>query len=118
VDVVQVVATFAKSRILTNWPNVDRAAGVNGFATLRIGGIGGDGTLSDPLAAPGSQGDYIYQPNDRFILMYDPRSTAGVLSIIELEISDQVLNTVYAFECYGHFWDRAAMDTPGGPRHP
>jgi len=118
VDVIQVVSTFTKCRILTNCPNVDRAEGINAFATLRIAGIVGDLTFTDPLAAAGQGGERLYEPNDRFILIYDPRSTAGVLSIMELEISDQVNLTVYAFETYGYFWDRAVMHTPGRPRHP
>lgn len=117
-NVVQVVSTFAKCRLLSNWPNIDRDAGVNGFSTLRIAGIAGSADFTNPVAGEAANGASLIKPNDRFILMYDPRSTAGQLNIMELEISAQVLNTIYAFECYGYFWDRAVMNTPGGPRHP
>jgi len=117
-NVVQVASTFIKCRLLSNWPNVDQAAGVNAFSTLRIAGVAGSADFTNPLAGEAANGASLIKSNDRFILMYDPRPTAGQLDIVELEISTQVLNTVYAFEAYGHFWDRAVMDTPGGPRHP
>jgi len=117
-NVVQVVSTLAKCRLLSNWPNVDRAAGVNAFSTLRIAGVAGSADFTNPLAGEAANGASLIKSNDRFILLYDPRSTAGQLNIIELEISAQVLATVYAFEAYGYFWDREVMNAPGGPRHP
>jgi len=117
-NVPQIVSTFAKVRILTNWPNVDLAGGVQAFATARMGTMGASANFTEPVAMIGQQGNQLIQTNDRFLLMYDPRPAAGQLDIMELEVSDNVLATVYAFEAYGYFWDRAVMDAPGGPRHP
>jgi len=58
------------------------------------------------------------QPQDRFILLFDPRPVAGAFDIVELEISVGVLDRNYAFECWGYYWDRQVLNTPGGPRHP
>ena len=118
IDVVQVVSTLAKCRLLCNWPNFDPSPGVQSFATNRISSIGGSGNFTEPVSGSGINGEELLLPNDRFILMYDPRAAAGQLSIIELEISQNVLATDYSFEAYGFYWDRSVMDAPGGPRHP
>ncbi|KKL17299.1 hypothetical protein LCGC14_2486920, partial [marine sediment metagenome] len=57
-------------------------------------------------------------PNDRFILIFDPRQGAGVLNMIELEMGVNVNTDTYAFEAYGYYWDRSVLNAPGGPRHP
>jgi len=117
-DVLQVVSTFLKSRLLTNWPNVDAQAGVQGFSTLRITGVSGSVNFTAPVSGDGTGGGKIHEPGDRYVLMYDPRPSAALTNIIELEVSDNVLATNYFFEAYGYFWDRSVMDAPGGPRFP
>ena len=118
IDVVQIVNTIAKCRLLCNWPNIDPQVGVQAFNTTRFVNFAGSSNFTDPVGGESAQGGNFIQPNDRFILLYDPRPTAGQLSIIELEVSDNVLATNYAFEAYGYYWDRSVMDAPGGPRHP
>lgn len=115
-NVVQVVSTLLKCRLLTNWPNVDPQAGVQGYATLRISNVGGSANFSEPLAGEAANGAPLLRTNDRYLLLYDPRPAAGDFTIIELEISENVLNTVHAFEAYGYFWDRSVLQAPGGPR--
>jgi len=117
-DVVQVVSTLLKCRLLTNWPNIDAQAGVQGFSTTRITGVIGSVNFTAPVAGDGTGGGKIHEPGDRFILLYDPRPTAGIFNIVELEVSDNVLATNYFFEAYGYYWDRSVMSAPGGPRFP
>jgi len=108
--------TVAKSRILTNWPDVDPTAGVQAYATARYALLlGSVGSLSAPQFGPDRP---LVEAIDRFILMYDPRSISGDMDIIELELSDNVLNATYSMEGWGYVWDRAVMAAPGGPRHP
>jgi len=108
------VAPEIKCRLLSNWPDVDPLAGVQGFSSLNFV-IAREGTMSAPFAGPGGP---LINPNDRFILLYDPRPGIVALSIAELEISTNVLNDVWIFEMYGYYWDRSVMQAPGGPRHP
>lgn len=117
-DVVQIVDTVVKCRLLCNWPNFDSQIGVQSFATARFSNLAGSSNFTQPVAGTSVTGAALINPNDRFILLYDPRPAAGQLSIIELEISDNILNTDYTFEAYGYYWDRSVMNAPGGPRHP
>ncbi len=118
IDVLQVVNTFAKCRLLANWPNFDPQPGVQSFSTFRVAGLLGSANFTQPVSAAAQGGEHLLEPNDRFILMYDPRPSNELLPIIELEVSANVLNTDYAFEAYGFYWDRSVMDAPGGPRFP
>jgi succinate-acetate transporter protein len=40
------------------------------------------------------------------------------MDILEMQRGNNLDLATYTFEAYGYFWDRAAMETPGGPRHP
>lgn len=103
-------------RLLSNWPNIDPQVGVQGFATqeLRVIGIGGFTTA--PQGGPITP---FLGPNDRYILLFDPRpGIPSDLTIVELKLLVQVLADVYSFEAYGYYWDRSVLDAPGGPRHP
>lgn len=107
---------LVKCRLLTGWPNISTDAGVVGYSTFRIAEIEGSGNLSAPIAAPTTP---ILDPNDRFLLLFDPRSQGtAVFPLVELEIQDNTDAATYAFEVYGYFWDRSVMQAPGGPRHP
>lgn len=108
-------AIATKTRLLSNWPDVDDDVGVQGYATAQFAFTGED----DDFTAP----DSILQrhpvgPNERFILLFDPRPTGGALDIVELEYGNNVLASTYAFEAYGYWWDRSVLQAPGGPRHP
>lgn len=111
-----VSASQCKVRLLTNWPNVDPVPGVQGYSTGRFVVVSGDADNTPPNMTPTEVGMVL--PNERFLLLYDPRGNAGIMTIVELEWGNQVLANTYSFEGYGYFWDRAVMQTPGGPRHP
>jgi len=108
--------TPAKLRLLTNWPNLSPVPGVQGYASLQVVNIAGDANFTSPLIGP-FDGEFI-KPNDRFILLYDPRPSAGQLDILEFEFGDNTNLATYSFEAYGYFWDRSVMNAPGGPRFP
>lgn len=104
-------------RLLTNWPDADELAGVQGFATARRV----TETIQIASAFPDRvPDDFLVGPNDRFILLFDPSTVAAGLpmNIAEIQRDSNVLNTLYSFEAYGYYWDREILDTPGGPRHP
>lgn len=104
-----------KVRLLTNWPNVDPVPGVQAFGTHLSGNATGSAEFTSPIIGLDT---FVIGPNDRFLLLYDPRTIGGDMTIVEIEQNDNTLNDTYSFEAYGYFWDRAVMDTPGGPRHP
>jgi len=105
----------AASRLLTNWPDVDPTAGVQGFATSRFASLFIDASFTAPR---GSTNPPLVTPNDRFLLLFDPRPGTDDLTIAEIKISPVVEDDTYAFEAYGYFWDRSVLNAPGGPRHP
>ncbi len=104
-----------KTRLLTNWPDIDVEAGVQGFATLTITPTAGSTTFTAPFAGPA---DPLIAPQWRYILLFDPRPVVGAFDIVELAIDRGVLDRQYAFECWGYYWDRGVLQAPGGPRHP
>ena len=110
------VTTQGKLRLLTNWPNVDSQAGVQAYGSLQMGTIAGAPNFTAPNTGPFDQ--QMMEPNQRFLLLFDPRATGGAMSILELEIDDNTDLDQWSFEGYGYFWDRAVMQAPGGPRHP
>ncbi len=118
--ITQVVGTpnpgAGKVRLLTNWPNVDRQPGINAYGSMRLFTIFASTGFSAPTSGPLDVA--LVSPNERFLLLGDPRPTAGVLTIMELEFDENVLNDELSFEGYGYYWDRAIWNTPGGPRHP
>lgn len=117
-----VTAGLIKSRVLTNWPNVDLQAGVQAFSTLQITRHFGGSTFTAPVGGPAGDTGYapMLAPNDRFILCFDPRQPAslGPLDILELELTVNTDLATYSYEAYGYLWDRSVMQAPGGPRHP
>jgi len=110
-------ATILKARLLTNWPDVDPGIGVQGFATLQVGTLREDANFTEPVQGMNAV-DTFLKPNDRFILLFDPRPIAAALDIVEMELSDNVNLATYSFEGYGYYWDRSVLNAPGGPRHP
>lgn len=111
-----VAGITSKCRLLTNWPNIDVAAGVQGFSTLQFISMNGGTDFPSPLSGP--LNTFFLSPLDRFILLFDPRPGAGSLNIVELTMGENTLNSTYSFEGYGYFWDRSVLNAPGGPRHP
>lgn len=102
-------------RILTSWPDISPGvAGVQAYASNLNAAQQGNFTISPTNALDRP----LVQPQDRFLLCFDPRPSAGVLTIAELRINDNVLTDTYAFEAYGYYWDRSVLGAPGGPRHP
>jgi len=104
-----------KVRLLTNWPNVDVQPGVQAFATIVQPVLEAGSVMTSPNLGPSQP---LVGGNDRFLLLFDPRPTAGQIQIMELEINENVLAKVYSFEAYGYFWDRSVLQAPGGLRHP
>lgn len=119
VNIVQLAGTLAiaslVARLLTNWPNVDPIAGVQAYSSyLKTNMVG-----ADAFTAPkGGSDTPLIQQQDRFLLLFDPRPSAGPLNLIELKMSNNVDTLTYSFEGYGYFWDRSVLQAPGGPRHP
>jgi len=109
------VAAIAKCRILTNWPNVDPVPGVQAYASLRMSSMISSANFDPPIR--GITGELI-TPNDRFLLLFDPRPIGIALEIVALGWSLNVDLATYSFEGYGYFWDRSVLNAPGGPRHP
>jgi len=111
-----VLAMTAFCRLLTNWPDIDPVAGVQGYGSnigrvlgITIGGTAPEGAVGQPLVLP----------QERFILLFDPRpQPSEALTIVELKVTAQVDADTYSFEAYGYYWDRSVLDAPGGPRHP
>ncbi len=115
-DVTSSTGVVVKCRLLTNWPDADPQAGVQAFATLKVLTMNGSTTeFTAPFAGPV---DNLIGPNDRFLLLYDPRPVTGNLDIVELELAENQAGESYSFEAYGYFWDRGVLQAPGGPRHP
>jgi len=110
--------TRIKTRLLTSWPNVDPLAGVQAYGRTKMSGATGSAAFNSPRFGFGNEGGDAMGPNDRFLLLFDPRPAAGILTIIELEWEINTNLAVYAFEGYGYWWDRGVWDAPGGPRHP
>lgn len=104
-----------KCRILTNWPNIDRIAGVQGYGHAIQRSLQGNTQYNQPEVMP-------IQPFitalDRFLLMMDPRPSPAPLNLIELETSRNTTGDIFSFEGYGYYWDRSVLNAPGGPRHP
>jgi len=112
------ISTIVKTRLLTNWPNIDPQLGVQGYGTNNIVSVGGGGGFGAPEAAP-LNGERMLQSTDRFILMYDPRPGIGTaLTLVEIEQLANQDGTTTITEVWGYYWDRSVMETPGGPRHP
>ncbi len=104
------------SRLLTNWPDIDPASGVTGYGSALVLEQAGSGGFENAPVA-GVNGPLV-NPNDRFLLLFDPRPSAGALDIVEMRLSANVDLATYSFEGYGYFWDRSVLNAPGGPRHP
>jgi len=108
-----------RSRLLTNYPNIDPIPQVQGYATNTGSLTIGSANYTAPI-----QGVQAHQPLiqdvDRFVLLWDPRqqSTLGNLAIVEIEQSVNTDLATFSFEGYGYFWDRSVMQAPGGLRHP
>lgn len=107
-----------KARLLTNWPDMDDDVGVQGFSTARVALTESDPEFTAPLVIQLAN-QQLVQPNDRFVLLFDPRPNfTSAMDIVEMENGLNVDTLLYAFEGYGYYWDRSVLDAPGGPRHP
>jgi len=117
-ETVPETSTAIRSRLLTNWPDVDVVqVGAQGFAGWIRSAVVDDGVGNAPVTGPSTP---LIFPNDRFILLFDPGVVAAGLAmvIIEMERNANVDSNIYDFQAYGYYWDRQILDTPGGPRHP
>ena len=114
--VLAAVALTSRCRLLTNWPNLDPTPGVQGYATNK--GVETISTTQSSVPQSSIRGDLI-GPNDRFLLLFDPRQGIKTnMTIVSLEMNVNTLNELYTFEAYGYYWDRSVLNAPGGPRHP
>lgn len=103
-------------QLLTNFPNIDPQPGVQGFSTLDMGFMGGDGGLSAPFSG---QRTWTFPSQNRFVLLYDPSPRNTDMNIVRLfTVNQGGVGVDFIFECYGYYWDRSVLNTPGGPRHP
>jgi len=112
-----ITAELVKIRLLTNWPNVDRQAGVQGYGSVRMVTISGSSGHTDELTGWLEAGVGV-DPLQRFILLYDPRGSDTVLDLIAFQLPTNVNPSTFSFEGYGYYWDRSVLQAPGGPRHP
>lgn len=108
----------AKTRLLTNYPNIDPLPGVQGYSSAFFTSWTQPVDMTPPVG--GFASVFPLGPFDRFILCFDPRQeqTLGRMEVIEIEINDNVDLETWSFEAYGYYWDRSVMNAPGGPRHP
>ncbi len=113
---VGATALIGKCRLLTNWPDIDPTAGVQGYGTTRFANITIQ-NFTSPIGGISGE-DTLVTPQDRFLLLFDPRASGGNVDIVSLSLVNQVNADTYAFEAYGYYWDRSVLQAPGGPRHP
>jgi len=111
-----ITARNVKVRLLTNLPDADTLAGIQGFATLRIVNTATLDSITEPILGIGGAGAPALEPLDRFILLRTDTGTP--LTIVEIEFGENVNLSTYVFEAYGYYWDRLVMQAPGGLRHP
>lgn len=111
-----ITATSGKIRLLTNWPNIDPIPQVQGFGSFRVFAFSGSSNFQAPIA--GIANEQPYSSPQRFLLLFDPRSSVGAITIAELELAVNTDLATYSFEAYGYYWDRGVLNAPGGPRHP
>jgi len=105
-----------KARLLTGWPNVDvQQAGVQAAATIRFSTVTGGPNFTPPILGNTVP---LVSPEQRFILLFDPRSAGLDLVIAEVEWENNTEFATYSFEGWGYYWDRSVLQAPGGPRHP
>lgn len=105
-----------KARLLTNWPDVDPLnPGVQGYGSAFTTTLAGATNFTAPNSVPERA---LIQPQDRYVLLFDPRPVAGAFSILELEINENTDTRLYTFEAWGYYWDRSVLNAPGGLRHP
>jgi len=103
-------------RLLTNWPNADVLAGVQGFATMKVVTLQRGEATHVPQFGPD---DVVLEPAHRFILLFDPRTSQTTrIDLVEMWMNVNTDGETYSFEGYGYYWDREVMNAPGGPRHP
>ncbi len=105
-----------KIQLLTNFPNIDPQPGIQGYSSLDLGFMGGDSGLTAPFSG---QRTWTFPSQYRFILLYDPTPRNTPMTIVKLfTVNGGGVGIDFIFECYGYWWDRAVLNTPGGPRHP
>ncbi len=120
VTMVQLTGTLlaaqkVKLRLLTLWPNIDPLAGVQAYGSYNSTLFGGDADFTAPI---GGAELPLIQPQQRFLLLFDPRQFGPLGDILEIEFGSNQDTSTYSFEGYGYFWDRSVLNAPGGPRHP
>lgn len=110
-------STGVKLRLLTNWPNIDPQPGVQGYNAVHMGVTRTQDEATGQRSAP-TNTTLFEIPNMKTILLFDPRPSAGAITLVEIEWNENTDLATYVFECYGYYWDRQVMNIPGGLRHP
>jgi len=108
-------SNLTKIRLLTSWPDIDNTAGIQAYDAVHAARVESSAGFTAPLGGLTTNSVF---PNQRFLLLFDPRPSTIALTIVELEYGDNDLNDQYVFQAYGYFWDRSVLQAPGGPRHP
>lgn len=109
---------LAKVRLLTNWPDIDPAAGAQGYGSNQVLAWAGSANFTAPFKGFFGESGPALQPTDRFLLLYQPRKVPAGPTIVEIELAINTDGGTYVFEGYGYYWDRSVLNAPGGPRHP
>ncbi len=115
------VAMSSRITLFANMPNIQSAAGIQGYEMRRVGAGESGGQHNGSANFVSNVGGLTQQligPLDRFILLYDPTPGGNVLQIADLQVTLNTDTIPLEFSMYGYFWDRAVLTTPGGLRHP
>jgi len=110
--------TAIRARLFAGWPDINVTGGVQGYETMKFLPMASQlGWSTNPIA--GAEFPLI-DPLQRFILLFDTsvQFANDALTILRIDRNANVNTTLYTFQAYGYYWDRAILSTPGGPRHP
>ncbi len=105
---------LVKFRMFTNWPSVDFQAAITPFNSAHAAVFVGS-TLFTGGVAVAPFNDTV--PAIRGLLSWDPRGLSQPLLLCEFEMAN-ISGTTVLVSVQGYFWDRAVLNTPGGPRFP
>lgn len=107
-----------KWRLLTNFPPADRNGGLAGNSFGRTFTFDFNPGFTEPEGLIDGQWGGSPLVINR-VLLFGPRQPGQTqVSILELEIDQNVDLSTWSFEAWGYYWDREVVQVPGGPRLP